>query len=308
LPRSGRKAAESASLVFNVFVRIGDDTSTMVQRGRVGDTFVSFDHDQAFNPAYRPFAKFARDLEGNKTLPDKANQFWTAGDFDLDVIEEMIGRIEALDIDELLEQVKFQCEFTKGTKATMGKRTVFIMSYLSVYLEATKKSIRKDTMRTFEILTGISYKDARKPPAKDAVLERAKEAVRSSIGKTADITRELVTFLPGLAARQRVDLLEYVLRNEAGLDVKPIRNTDGNVAVELPSPWVLIIKAISDSCAASPETIPFLCDLLAKPDLDVKVKHPLWALLAQLAKQDAAMVVMNLLRAGQGAPIKGASP
>ncbi|MFC1570364.1 Fic family protein [Candidatus Omnitrophota bacterium] len=144
------KAAESAALVFNVLIRRWDDSRDMIQRSPVGESFISFDHDVAFNPEYMDIEKYISTL---KELGEAKNQRWSVEDFDIEVIRETIEKVRAMDVDEVIRLIEKQLS-AETIKTNMGETEVNLFPYIKRYLMVTMDSIEEDTREAFKAMTG----------------------------------------------------------------------------------------------------------------------------------------------------------
>ncbi len=111
----------------------------MVQRSQVGNTFVMFDHDQAFNPAYKSLKQY---LEILQWFIEEDQPHWRTDDFDPEIIFQTIQRVKELDIDQLLSSLPEKI----SPKLTRAR--------LKSFLQATQRTIEKDVFTLYKVLTG----------------------------------------------------------------------------------------------------------------------------------------------------------
>ena len=148
------KSAESAALVFNVLIRRWDDSRDMIQRSPVGKSFVSFDHDVAFNPEYLDIDKYISTL---KELGEGKDQHWSVEDFDIEVIRETIEKVRDMDVDEVMGLIEKKVS-SDTIKTNMGEEEINFFPYVKRYLMLTMDSIEEDTREAFKAMTGSALK------------------------------------------------------------------------------------------------------------------------------------------------------
>jgi len=143
LPQKTIKEAQGAQLVFNVFVRKPDDSSKMINRSRVGPTFISFDHDQAFNNRYRrDIQEYAHLLQD---FADRDNASWVFDDFNLRTIWETIRSVQHLDVSG---------EITKLREEYGHQYAGNELDQYEEFLLETQKTVESDVKFVFKQLTG----------------------------------------------------------------------------------------------------------------------------------------------------------
>ncbi len=138
LPNLTWRKANSASFVFNVLVRKWDDSLSMVQRSGVKDTFISFDHDAAFDPQYIDNERFFRVFTDFSSV---RGQKWTPDKFDRGTLYRTIKTAEELDIDAIMNGLE-------------GRISLTSRESFAVFLKRTQKTIRDDVKALYERLAG----------------------------------------------------------------------------------------------------------------------------------------------------------
>ena len=137
LPAKTFIEANSAAFVLNVLLRRWDDSVDMVQRSRVGNTFIGFDFDRAFHPDN---IKMTRFLAAYNLQAALSGQRWKGEDIDGDTVNETVEKAEKLDIVQVARAIS-QDEIFRDKKNREE-----LEGYIR-YLETTKASIRRDVAR-----------------------------------------------------------------------------------------------------------------------------------------------------------------
>ena len=175
LPQQTRKAAEASKLVFNVLVRLWDDSNEMIQRSRVGRTFVTFDYDKAFNHEYIPLPAHLGAMKG---LAADRGGAWNAEDFDPAVIWQTIRRIQALRIEELMEAFRSELRKTQDPQRVQGVQAE--LEQYADFLRATQPTIEDDVKVVYKALTGRELPPETGSPAALATTEQIEGVIQDN--------------------------------------------------------------------------------------------------------------------------------
>ena len=146
VPQKNMRDAQSAQLVYDVFVRKVDDSRRMIQRSPVGGAFVSFDQDQAFNSKFIELGEFL----GNMSRDFKRGQL--SDDYNLLKVWEIIQNVKKLDIHAKIQAFRheYRDAFTGQEVLEFDKQ----LSEYEVFLLETQRHIEEDVKIVFKELTG----------------------------------------------------------------------------------------------------------------------------------------------------------
>ncbi len=168
LPQQTMQSAEGANLVLDVLTRRWDDVKEMIQRSRVGETFVSFDFDQGFNSHFRSLRGYLNFMKNHHQRGEA--EPWTEQDFDPKVIWQTIRMSQALDIAQLIQDLKSKLSPTFPSREVNKE-----LARYAKFLTATQKTIEEDVKAVYKALTGQEL------PLPSEQLERANEFMAQSL-------------------------------------------------------------------------------------------------------------------------------
>jgi len=144
LPQATMQKAEAANLVLTVFIRTMDDFKEMIYKAPVGETFVKFNHDKSFDKDFLNFSQFVdfQELDLDEDSP------WNVSDFDSQVIWQTIKRVQSLNIDDLVKNLREQIQ-NEFDEERLKKLEIY-----RKFLLRTQKSIEEDVKMFYREITG----------------------------------------------------------------------------------------------------------------------------------------------------------
>ncbi|MFT7637296.1 MAG: WD40 repeat protein [Candidatus Omnitrophota bacterium] len=146
LPQPDALKAESHDLVFNTLIRRFDFSNELIQKSRVGDTTVYFDHDQAFVADYigiNPYAEVVTYMQNT------SEQVWSVEDFDTDSIQEAVHRIIEFDINAFVDQIH------EDIPQDIQDAHPDQLELIAQLIRQTQATIAEDVARIHKELTGV---------------------------------------------------------------------------------------------------------------------------------------------------------